>query len=158
MIALHEHGINIVSVTFDGAPANLTMCTIVGCNLNTKSLWTYFFHLTTHEKITVFLHAYHSLKLLYNCLGDHKLLIDDNNDAIKWQYFTKLQDLQANEGLHLGNKLKLQHVQYYKQKMKVKFAAQIFSVSVADALHYFVELICRISTNSKICTNNKRSF
>ena len=51
LIALHEHGINIVSVTFDGAPANLSMCTILGCNfINATSFQTYFSHPTTGKK------------------------------------------------------------------------------------------------------------
>ena len=40
------------------------------------------------------------------------------------------------EGLRLGNKLKMAHVRWEKQKMKVKHAAQVFSSSVADALEY----------------------
>lgn len=51
---------------------------------------------------------------------------------IRWEYFTKLHSIQVNEGLHLSNKLR--HIEYHKQKMKVKLAVQIFSSSVADAL------------------------
>lgn len=50
----------------------------------------------------------------------------------------KLHNLQEKEGLHLGNKLRTRHIEYHKPKMKVKFAAQIFSASIADALE-----ICR---------------
>ena len=52
---------------------------------------------------------------------------------IRWEYFSKLHNIQVDEGLHLNNKLRSQHVQYHKQKMKVKLAAQVFSASVADA-------------------------
>lgn len=131
---LHEYKINIVSVTFDGAPANITMCSILGCNFNTVSFQPYFLHPTTEKYVTVFLDPCHSLKLLRNCLGNHRAIIDDNGNTIQWEFFTKLHNLQETEGLHLGNKLRAQHVNYQTQKMKVKLAAQIFSASIADAL------------------------
>ena len=135
--ALHEHNIKIIALTFDGAPANLTMCNILGCNLTpTTSFQTYFSHPTTKDKVAVFLDPCHSLKLLRNCLGDHKSIIDDKGNMIRWEYFTKLHEIQINEGLHLANKLRTQHVNYHKQKMKVKLAAQVFSASVADAIDF----------------------
>lgn len=51
-----------------------------------------------------------------------------------WQYLKDLNDIQENEGIHLGNKIRLKHIHYKKQKMKVRLAAQVFSKSVADAL------------------------
>ncbi|XP_065662547.1 uncharacterized protein LOC136085186 [Hydra vulgaris] len=39
----------------------------------------------------------------------------------------------------MGNKLKLAHIEFIQQKMKVNLAAQIFSSSVADALLYCSE-------------------
>jgi len=135
--ALHEHNINIIAMTFDGAPVNLTMCNILGCNLTpTTSFQTYFSHPMTQEKVAVFLDPCHSLKLLRNCLGNHKSIIDDKGNMIRWEYFMKLHEIQSNEGLHLANKLRTQHVNYQKQKMKVKLAAQIFSTSVADAIDF----------------------
>ena len=44
--------------------------------------------------------------------------------------------MQEKEGLRLGNKLKLSHIQWWQQKMKVNLAAQTFSASVADAIGY----------------------
>lgn len=103
--ALHEHNINIIAMTFDGAPINLTMCNILGCNLMpTSSFQTYFSHPVTQEKIAVFLDPCHSLKLLRNCLGNHKSIIDDKGNMIRWEYFMKLHEIQSNEGLYLANK------------------------------------------------------
>lgn len=138
LIVLHEHNINIISITFDEAPVNLTMCTILGCNLNVMSFQTYFFHPTTNEKIVVFFDPCHCVKLLRNCLGEHKSLIDDNGNLIQCEYFIKLNNIQIKEGLHLPNKLRMRHIEYHKQKMKVKLTTQIFSASVANALE-----ICR---------------
>lgn len=41
------------------------------------------------------------------------------------------------QGLHLGNKITYQHVNYHNNKMKVKLAAQVLSNSVADSLDYW---------------------
>jgi len=44
--------------------------------------------------------------------------------------------MQEKEGLRLGNELKLSHIQWWQQKLKVNLAAQTFSASVADAIDY----------------------
>lgn len=65
------------------------------------------------------------LKLVRNILGASKILIDDQGQEIQWAYLKKLHKLQVAEGFHLGNKLR--HINYEKQKMKVKLAAQLMS-------------------------------
>ena len=49
--------------------------------------------------------------------------------------------LQDKEGLRLGNKLKLAHIQWRQQKMKVNLAAQALSASLADAIEYCTEVL-----------------
>lgn len=134
LISLHEHGMNIIAVTFDGVPANLSMYTILGCDLNYATFQSYFNHPITHNKVTVFLDACHAVKLLRNLFAELKILVDDNNNIIRWDYLPMVNDLQIKEGLRLSNKLRTPHIQYYKQKIKVKLAVQVFSASVADAL------------------------
>ncbi|EZA55631.1 THAP domain-containing protein, partial [Ooceraea biroi] len=113
----------------------------------------YFCHPTTNEKVTVFLDPCHSLKLLRNYLGEHKSIIDDNNDIIQWEYFSQLHDIQVKEGLHLdptmNTGLRVQHIQYNKQKMKVKLAVQVFSASVGDALD-----ICKSDLQFPACAES----
>ncbi|KAJ8349455.1 hypothetical protein SKAU_G00245850 [Synaphobranchus kaupii] len=53
---------------------------------------------------------------------------------IRWQYIEELNKLQEDEGLRLGNKIRMAHIEWRKQKMKVNLATQVFSRSVADAL------------------------
>lgn len=79
------------------------------------------------------------LKLVRNTLGDQGSIIDGNNQRVEWKFIKLLQEMQAKEELRLGNKLTKYHVQYWKQKMKVKLAAQLFSNSVADSLSYSVK-------------------
>ena len=53
-----------------------------------------------------------------------------------WKYVVELNKLQENEGLHLANKLRTSHIQFFKQKMKVKLATHTMSQSVADAMDF----------------------
>lgn len=67
------------------------------------------------------------------------MFIDGSGNFIKWEFIEKLEKLQDTEGLHLGNKLRKAHINFFRQKMKVRLAVQLFSESVADALCYCVE-------------------
>lgn len=78
----------------------------------------------------------HMLKVVRNTLADGGILVDLNGEHIRWQYIVELHKLQACEHLRLGNKLKLTHIEWRQQKMKVNLAAQVFSSSVTDALQY----------------------
>jgi hypothetical protein len=80
----------------------------------------------------------HMIKLVRNTLGEKGIIFDDNNDPILWDYIKKLHELQDAEGLHLANKVKALHVNFYKQKMKVRLATQVLSRSVADALSHLM--------------------
>jgi len=132
---LHNHGMNVISITFDGAPSNISMCNKLGCNLNvTCSFQTHFKHPDSGEPVVLFFYPCHALKLFRNCLAEHTSMVDDKGDLIQWRYFVELNNLQEQEKLHLGNKLRKRHILFYKQKMKVKLASQTFSTSVADAL------------------------
>ena len=71
-----------------------------------------------------------------NGLGELQQFKDENNLNISWHYIRQLSILQTDEGLHLANKLKSDHINYYRNKMKVKLAAQTLSSSVADALEF----------------------
>lgn len=73
------------------------------------------------------------LKLVRNCLGDFRTIIAEDGE-VSWKYFEELHSIQENEGLHLANKLRNKYLNYRKQKMKVRLAAQLFSNSVADSM------------------------
>ncbi|KAL3183923.1 hypothetical protein MRX96_006247 [Rhipicephalus microplus] len=65
---------------------------------------------------------------------DH--LVDLNGSEVRWSFIEELQKLQPDEGLHLGNRLTRAHIEWAKQKMKVRLAVQTLSSSVADALDF----------------------
>ena len=92
--------------------------------------------LDPQNKIFVFLDICHMLKLVRNTLGTGGVFIEQDGNKILWQCFVELQNLQEEEGLRLGNKLKLSHIKWQQQKMKVNLAAQTLSTSVADAIEH----------------------
>lgn len=81
---LHDVGIKIVSLTFDGCSANLSMMKFLGCNLDVSSsnFKTYFNHPSSNESVFVFLDACHMLKLVRNTLGDKKSIVDSDGNIV----------------------------------------------------------------------------
>lgn len=78
----------------------------------------------------------HMLKLVRNTLAIWGTLLDVDGNKISWHYIQELVNLQSETGLKFANKLGRVHVEWCRQKMKTKFAAQTLSLSVADALEY----------------------
>lgn len=60
------------------------------------------------------------IKLTRNTLHDEKELRDANGGEIKWEHLVQLHDLQTENGLHLGNRIRKNHISYAGTKMKVK--------------------------------------
>ncbi|KAH7932341.1 hypothetical protein HPB51_029338 [Rhipicephalus microplus] len=60
--------------------------------------------------------------------------------VIQCKHIEVLHQLQEKESLNAANKLSRAHVEYHRQIMKVKLAAQTFSASVSKALEFASEL------------------
>ena len=134
---LYDAGVDVVSLTCDGPSCHFTMLKNLGASLKPESLQAHFAHpIDPNKKIHIFLDVCHMLKLVRNTLGTGGILVDKDGNKVCWQYLSALQKLQDEEGLRLGNKLKLAHIRWQQQKMKVNLAAQTFSSSVADAMEY----------------------
>ena len=56
-----------------------------------------------------------------------QVIVDPDGCPIKWELISKLQKIQAEEGLNFANKLGIAHIDFQKQKMKVKLAAQVIT-------------------------------
>ena len=69
-----------------------------------------------------------------------KVFFDEDGNPICWHYITDLYNVQKNDILHLGNKLKSTHIKWHNQKMKVAVAAQTMSNSVADGIMFLKNL------------------
>jgi len=116
---VNKTGIKVVSLTFDGCASNINMSKLLGCNLDPTSFKTNFvFKLTDSltQNIAIFPDPAHMVKLVRNTLGEKKILIDGDNNTIKFDYLEKLLILQESEGLHLANKLKKQHIYFFQTK------------------------------------------
>ena len=82
----------------------------------------------------------HMLKLVRNTLGDKEIFYAANGREIRWNYMKELYNVQKNDILHLGNKLKSKYIKYNNQKMKVAIAAQTLSYSAATGIKYLLSL------------------
>ena len=134
--------IDVVSLTCDGPSCHFTMLQQLGACLDIENLQCYFTHPgDKNKKVYILLDVCHMLKLLRNTLGSYGTFIDKDGDKICWKYIVELQKIQDDEGLRLGNKLKLAHIKWEQQKMKVDLAAQAFSASVADAIEYCTNVL-----------------
>ena len=60
--------------------------------------------------------------------------IHTRDGTAKWEHVKRLHEIQSEGQLHLANKLTKRHINYDNNIMKVKYATQLFSQSVADAL------------------------
>ena len=134
---LHDVGVKVTSLTCDGPSCHISMLTALGATLDPSNMVPYFLHpQDKNEKIYVLLDICHMLKLVRNTLGEGGILYDRDGGKIQWQYLVELEEFQHQEGLRLGNKLRMAHIKWKQQKMKVNLAAQAFSSSVADAIEY----------------------
>ena len=133
---LHDAGITIASLTFDGCASNICMVRNLGCNLDIKSFKPYFSHPVTNENVLIFLDPCHMLKLVRNTLGDKKRLVDRDGNVVDWKFIENLNQLQQDENLHLANKLRPKHLLWTKNKMNVNLAAQLLSESVGSSLEF----------------------
>lgn len=133
---IHDTGVTVASLTCDGTSCHISMANKLGCSLNPENLLTTFPHPLTKMPVHFFFDPSHMLKLVRNTIGEYKVLIDKDNNSIEWKYIEMLHEIQVKEELRLGNRLTKDHIQYHKQKMKVKLAAQVLSNSVADSLQY----------------------
>lgn len=61
--------------------------------------------------------------------------MDADGNQIKWTYLEQLNN-QNFETFHLANKLKDRHINFKNERMKVKLATQLFSLSVAEAIKF----------------------
>ena len=72
-----------------------------------------------------------------------------NNEYIKWEYIENLHDLQEKLKFKFANKLSSTHISFKNSIMKVKYAVQVLSSSVGDAIEFLDSLGLPDFQNSK---------
>lgn len=134
---LNSSGAEIVSLTFDGNASNIAMVKELGASMDFENLKPSFINPADNSKnIKVLLDICHMVKLIRNVFASKQLMYNSNNEPIRWSYIIELEKIQTEEGLVLANKLSPSHIQWFRQKMKVKLAVQTLSLSVAKALSF----------------------
>lgn len=131
--ALTEIGVRLISVTFDGLATNIPMCEELGACFNFDNLKPYFLNHITNDKIHVILDPSHMLKLVRNILASHEVFHDATGAKIEWKYFKMLETFRER-GLITGHKLNKKHIQWDRNQMKVRLAAETLSESVASSM------------------------
>jgi len=120
---LNSTGVKVLSLTFHGCSSNISAAQLLGCNYVLSALVISFSSgFESNPKIVTLFDPAHMIKLVRNAIGEKKVFRDSSNNEIKFEYVRQLCYLQEKEGCHLANKLRKQHLLYFKQKMKVKLA------------------------------------
>jgi len=128
-------GVRTANVTCDCPSTNFAVMKLLGAAFDENNLQTTFPHPNIPDwHVAVVFDPCHLLKLMRNAFSHLQVLIDKNGAEVKWSYIKSLHELQQETGLRAGNKLRQDHIDWHKQKMKVSLAAQTLSTSVADAI------------------------
>lgn len=131
ILFVSKTGVKVVGLVFDGLVANLATMRLLGANFRKNRY--YIINPHSDDKIFIYLDACHMIKLARNCLDGKGMLYDGDNNCIKWEYLSALEQYQREFKVNLANKVNKTHVQWEKKKMSVRMACETLSNSVADA-------------------------
>ena len=127
----------------DGTNHNVTTFNSLGCNLlpddgTVEKIETSFPHPhpDVNGPVYAMLDPGHMVKNVRNLLNHYKELEWVGKGLVKWKYLEMLDNIQKLHDFRLGNKLTSRHINFEKNKMKVKLAVQLMSDSVARALKW----------------------
>ena len=139
LVKLSDIGVRVTFVTCDEPSCNFGMFKELGADIDVLTLKSWFPHPSNvDQKVFVLSDACHMLKLARNTLASQNI-IDEDDRKISWIYIKKLHELQHDQALRAGNRLRKAHVEWEKQKMKVRLAAQTLSANVAESLQFCME-------------------
>lgn len=133
-------GVDINNLTFDGHKSNISMCNILGANLNVdaQDFRPYFTNRVDSKKIYLIFDPSHMFKLLRNTLANKKIFFDEDNNEIMWSYFEDLESISREKGF-LTHKINKKHIQWKDSIMNVRIAVETLSNSVADSMEYLMQ-------------------
>lgn len=139
---VNNTGMEIKSLTCDGTKCNIAMAEELGCSMDPQNLQTTILDPSTGQTLYFFLDPCHMLKLLRNAFEQYGTFTNDSGKKIQWKHLMLLHNLQEKELFYLANRLRSNHIYFKTKIMNVRLAAQLFSMSVADAL-----LFCKNKLN-----------
>lgn len=128
-------GIDVSNITFDGLPANETMCNELGANFDFNSSdYKPFIDFENGHKTYILKDAPHMLKLVRNALGNKKHFRDADGRDIRWSTIEKLFEFGRTNIFNLTHKLNQKHIEWKRNPMNVRIAVQTLSLSTANSL------------------------
>lgn len=125
-------GINILTITFDGLITNRSMCEKLGACFQPPNIQP--FIEVDNKQILILLDPPHMLKNVRNSFASKGQFLKDGS-LIMWRYIERLENKRIKNNF-VAHKLTKEHIQWDKNKMNVRLAAQTFSKSVSCALNH----------------------
>lgn len=115
------------------------MCELFGANLNVFSndFQTHFPNPVTNEKIYILLDPCHMEKLVRNTLASRKTFYDQHDKKIEWKYIESLYNYSRTNDFRT-HKINKKHIDWKRNAMNVRIAAQTFSLSVANSIEFLM--------------------
>lgn len=135
-----ECGVKITNLTFDGFSSNIPACETLGANLNVNStnFKPYIVNPINNEKIYIILDPCHMEKLVRNRWASCGVFIDGNGKRIEWRYIVALYEYSCRNDFHT-HKLTKRHIQWNRNSMNVRLAAETFSEAVASSIEFLMQ-------------------
>lgn len=132
-------GIDLTSLTFDGAKENPTLCQILGANLDVFSESFHPSITCDDHQVNVLYDPSHDIKLVRGTLAIKGTIYEPDGQTIKWKFFEQLvqykQQRNFGESIH---KMTQAHINWKSDPMKVKLAVETLSGSTANAMEYLM--------------------
>ncbi|KAH7970337.1 hypothetical protein HPB49_004047 [Dermacentor silvarum] len=142
IVLLEEAGAIIDGVVCDGASTNCTMWKHLGVSGDMEKGKHFFEHpLDAERNVYVFSDVPHLFKCIRNRLLKQKYL-KVNGKWVKWSHYVSVlkEDEVHHGGLKVCPKITQRHIYPSNMdKMRVKFATQVFSLSMAAGIKYYRE-------------------
>lgn len=148
LIALHEIGVKVMNITFDGLAANFTICEVFGASFDLRELKVFITLPVDGSKIYILLDICHMIKLLRSILGDFGAILDPRRGTINWKYFERLISYREKNDF-VTHRLTKHHILYWKNRMNVRLATQVFSKASASTIEYLRKSGDKFFKNSK---------
>ncbi|XP_055714296.1 uncharacterized protein LOC129808542 [Phlebotomus papatasi] len=118
---LQETKVRLTGVTCDGAPTNLSALRILGCHWaypSTKTTFTV--SNNSQENLAFYPDPVHMIKLVRTAIAETGPFVNGKGEKIDWVFMQRLVELQEKEGLHAATKIRRAHIEFRRQKMKVR--------------------------------------
>lgn len=109
LCTLYEKNLDVVSITFDGASSNISMCQELGAYLRTEieEIKPYFDHpIDKSKRIYIFYDVCHMIKLVRNIISKYDLT-NNENKTISWKFIQQLAFFKRQKNYILRLKLEV---------------------------------------------------